>query len=166
MLLFNQTAEKLTLFLLLGLSIPVQAETVPSSPRLLGIVDLPPAARALLEVQWRPGQDAGWTLLQAGQRQGELTVLAVHPETGAVELNLRPSEDFMTVTFTNRAYRSSLGSPGLAFENAALEHVLTIYAQLAQRTLLRWPELPKLSFSLRAAATNDAAARISASLKV
>lgn len=66
----------------------------------------------------------------------------------------------VTLTFRDQTLRLEPGRPGLLLEGAGLNQVLTLYQQLAGRTLLIHPALPAVAFTLNAAVANPAEAAL------
>lgn len=89
-------------------------------------------------------------LLGEGQRYRETEVLKIKGEQGLVEVR----------TGTNRTELKLGGgravpNPGLAFEDAETDPLLSLYQDLKQTTLLRHPSIPKSTFTFRAALPNS-----------
>lgn len=85
-------------------------------------------------------------LLGEGQRYRETEVLKIKGEQGLVEVR----------TGTNRTELkfgggTAVPNPGLAFEDAQLDQLLSLYQDLKQTTLLRHPSIPKSTFTFRVA---------------
>jgi hypothetical protein len=129
------------------------AETDPA-PALTGIVNLPDLKLALLEAASpRPGPSVG-LILAPGEREGNVRVISVHPEAGAIQLGSRISTNLFSLRFQDATRHLEPGRFGLLFEHAPINQALMVYQQLAGRTLLVHPSLPPVSFSLNATVTN------------
>ena len=122
------------------------------TPRLAGIINVAGMKRAILEgPPSRPWSD--WDrhfILGEAQREGHLQVIAIHPESGSVELRLGGTN----LIRLRLSEETNLPVAGIALEKADLYPVLRLYSECVDRTLLRSPKLPKLTLSLRAPATN------------
>jgi hypothetical protein len=95
-----------------------------------------------------------------GQREGDIEVLGIDPQSRTVKLNVYPNGGRFALQLTNHVDDTSAKFPGIVFERASLEQVLRLYAEFSDRTLLRWPRLPKLSFTMECSATNRAGAAL------
>jgi len=148
--------------LVTGLSAIQGAENArpPLAPRLSGIVNLSDRKVAVLEVPADGLHRSEHSLiLSERQRDGEIEVVRILPERRAVKLNVYPQKN-LELSLTNTPADTTTNSFALEFENASLEPVLALYSELSKRTLLRWPQLPGLSFSVFAPAADQAAAAL------
>jgi len=132
---------------LLVLNIGLEGQTGVSGPRLAGIVNLPDAKRAVLEVPPGSVNGTSWIVLAEGQREGEVEVLEIHPEDQMVRVNLRSKGGITDLALTNRLDQRLATSPGIMLENASLEPVLRLYGEFSERTLLRSQPLPNVTFT-------------------
>jgi hypothetical protein len=129
----------------------------PSPPRLAGIVSVGARPCAVLEVTYLRHSSAKSFILSEGQREEDVEVTKIAPEKGSVELALQGTNS-TTVRLNDT---TNLLVPGIVLEDVALNEVLQLFAQCTNRSLLPWPDLPAISFNLRAAAKDRAgAARI------
>ncbi|HZR21207.1 MAG TPA: hypothetical protein VFE51_28255 [Verrucomicrobiae bacterium] len=133
------------------------SETGSPGPRLSGIVSLAEFKRAVLESSSRSGSTAGWSVLAEGQREGQLAVLEIHPDTATVKARLHAKAEPTELTLTNPAAKLPQSS-GIVLENAFLDPVLNLYAEFSGRTLLRSPTLPKVYVTVVAAVKDRAGA--------
>ena len=137
------------------------AQTTAPMLRLSGIVHLSDAKIAVLEAPPVGSQSRGDSfVLSERQREGLLEVLEIQPKTRTVRVKLFSDGGSSVLTLTNNASHAAANVSGIVFENASLEPVLRLHSGFSQRTLLRSPSLPRLSFSLVAGAENRAAAAL------
>jgi hypothetical protein len=129
----------------------------PSPPRLAGIVSVGARPCAVLEITRLHQSAAKWFILSEGQREEDVEVMKIAPDKGSVEV-ARQGTNRTTVRLNDT---TNLPVPGIVLEDVGLNEVLQLFAQFTNRSLLRWPDLPATSFSLRAAAKDRVgAARI------
>src|SRR5688572_13199098 len=137
---------------------PAQSSEFP--PRLVGIVDLPETRCAIIETRRSPTATAKHSILHEHQRDGQIQVARIIPQTGNVELLLW-SEWNADGTRTNHTLVLNLSNhlehAGFVFEGAPLDAVLPLYQQFSQRTLLR-PQLAQFSLAVKAAGNSQAEA--------
>jgi hypothetical protein len=133
------------------------AGTRPSVPRLAGIVNLPNQKAALLDCN-PPGSTPGSLVLRESQRDGEIEVIRINPQTGSVELWPGWTNTPVTVSLPRHGNRFESVAGSLELAEANVDAVLSLYAECKGRTLLRWPRLPATSFTLAASTTNQAQA--------
>ena len=143
---------------LLLFPLPARAQPAPPlprvrpPPRLAGIISVGRVHQAALEsTHGRAGQ---WVLLGEGQREGGVTILGINPDKGTVRVRLGGTDE-VTLALSNR---TSLPAPGIVLEDSSLDQVLALYQWSVNRTLLRAPLSPRLSFTLSGVATNQAQA--------
>lgn len=134
----------------------------PSPAKLTGIINLPGYKCALLECFDPDLRRIEQFTLQEGQRVGWVEILQIDPINGVVKLKVRSS-------LTNEVLNLDLGSwdaggetqpsahPAIQLREAALDEVISLYAEFMQRTVLR-PPLAKNPVTLRAEAANQAEA--------
>lgn len=154
----NKVLVSCLLLWFLILNVGLEGQTGFSGPRLSGIVNLPNAKRAVLEVPPASFTGISWLVLAEGQRDGEIEVLEIHPENATVKLNLHSKGGLTNLSLTNLADQHLNISPGIVLEGASLEPVLSLYGEFSERTLLRSQPLPKVSFTVTAPTTDRAAA--------
>jgi hypothetical protein len=146
---------KFWLAVLVGLPYWVlSADAAESIPRLSGIVMLPGHKLALLEAA-SPPNEARYQFLSERQRDAEIEVVKIDPANRSMKLNLYAKAGMVHLTLTNLALKSA---QGVCLDDAALDPVLRLYGELANRTLLRSSLLPQFTLTLNAGATNDAEA--------
>ena len=153
---------KLSIAALLFLTIlhsAVRAES-PAPPRLCGIINLPPIRRAVLELPQGSPTGASWSILAEHQREGDVELLEIHPETGSVKVNLVLNSDIKMLSFTNTDQSGFEGETGIDLENAPLDSLLSLFGEISARTLLRWPTLPNKSLTVRVSRINKANAAV------
>jgi len=130
------------------------AESSPpaSLPRLAGIVSLADRSSVVLEVVEPRHATPSLIILSERQREGDVEITRIAPDKGSVELRLQGASS-ATVRLQNA---TNLPMPGIVLEDAGINAVLQLFAQYTNRSLLCWPDLPATSFSLRAAAKDQA----------
>jgi len=143
---------------LLVLSIGLEGQTPLSGPRLAGIVNLPDAKRAVLEVPPAALSGTTWLVLAEGQREGEVEMLEIHPENATVKLNLHSKGGITNLALSRRTDQQPDTSPGIVLENVSLEPVLSLYGEFSERTLLRSQPLPNVTFTAAGSAPDRGAA--------
>jgi hypothetical protein len=100
---------------------------------------------------------ARWLILSEGQAEEGIEVTRIAADRGSVEL-LCQGTNRATVRLQTA---TNLPVPAVVLEDAGLNAVLDLFARFTNRTLLRWPALPAISFSLCASAKSQpSAARI------
>jgi hypothetical protein len=138
-------------------ALSAESPQTPSPPRLAGIVSLAARPCAVLEVTSLRHSSAKWFILSEGQREEDVEITKITPEKGSVELAWQWT-DRTTVRLNDT---TNLPVPGIVLEHVGLNAILPLFARFTNRNLLRWPDFPAASFSLRAAAKDRAgAARI------
>jgi hypothetical protein len=136
-----------------ALTIQLAAQIGLPVPRLSGIINLPEVKRVVLEDVGDPLKGArSWTLAE-GEREGEIEVLRIQPEDGAVRLNLHGKH--VSVIVTNSAIAMKGAAAAVALDNANLDAVLGLFGELSRRTLLRHPLVLGRVITVQAAATNQ-----------
>jgi hypothetical protein len=130
------------------------AESSPpaSLPRLAGIVGLADQSSVVLEVVEPRHTTPSLIILSESQRDEDVEVISIAPDKGSVELRLQGANR-ATVRLQNA---TNLPMPGIVLEDVGINAVLQLFAQYTNRSLLRWPDLPATSFSLRASAKDQA----------
>lgn len=156
----NPTTILVCPLILLLTGLATLAQTPAVLPRLSGIVNLSDHKLAVLEVPADSPRQSHFLVLSEGQRDGPIEVMRILPDTRTVELHILPDTNAQVFALTNKARDAAAKSFAFVFENASLEPVLNLYSDFSQRTLLRWPELPHLSFSTVGSAGNPAAAAL------
>lgn len=141
-------------FFLVFTELSVRPSEPVSTPRLAGIISLPDRSCAVLRLTAAPRSPARWFILSAGQRDGDLEVLGIAADKGKADLRWAES-DSGTIGLRNA---TNLPFPGVVLEDVGLDVLLTLFGQFTNRSLLRWPELPTVTFNLRASASNQATA--------
>jgi hypothetical protein len=142
-------------------SSPSPAQTGSADLKLTGIINLPGYKCALLEDSKRITR---LTLLE-GQREGSVEVVQIDSENGTAKLNLKVGKTNAVVTLqlnseTNPPTTSRVNAhSAIQLHDANLEHVLQLYGQFSERSLLR-PTLTTGPFTLQAPATNQAEAAL------
>jgi hypothetical protein len=126
----------------------------PSAPRLAGIVSVGDRPCAVLYVKHLQQRSAKWSVLSEGQREEDVEVMKIALDKGSVEVAWQGTNR-TTVRLNDTA---NLPVPGIILEDVGLNEVLQLFAQFTNRSLLRWPDLPATSFSLRASANDRAGA--------
>jgi hypothetical protein len=129
---------------------PARSSERHAPPRLAGIVSLPDRCCAVLTLAAAPKSSAKWFILSQGQRDGDMEVVGIAADKGSADLRW-PGAGSVTVSLRNA---TNLPLPGVVLEDASLNVVLSLFDQLTNRSLLRWPSLPAATFSLRAATTD------------
>ena len=127
-----------------------------SVPTLLGFVNLPDRKCAVLKLVTPRVNYTRFSLLAEGQREGDIEVVRINPEKETVELRVAGTNAVLTLG--SESQPASAGPLAIVLTNASLQPVLTLYADCAQRTLLRSPALPDCAFHIRAAPANRAEA--------
>lgn len=133
----------------------LQAQTL-AAPRLCGIINLSDTKRAVLELPTKSPAGIGWSILAEGQREGDVRLLEIHPETGSVKVNLVHNPELKTLNLTNTAPNGLDAATGIVLENAPLESLLSLFGEFSGHTLLRWPSLTNRLFSVGASNVNKA----------
>lgn len=136
-------------------SCALRAQDASANLRLSGVINLPGMKCALLETSNASPNGFSWHILQEGQREGEVEVLEIHPETATVKLELHSKSGSTPVSLTDQG---TMLTPGIHFEKAAPDLVMKLYGDFAGRTLLRHPALPRVSLTLTAPAPGKAQA--------
>jgi hypothetical protein len=93
-------------------------------------------------------------ILAERQRDEDVEVVRIVADKGSVDL-LCQGTNRATVRLQTA---TNLPVPAVVLEDAGLNAVLDLFARFTNRTLLRWPALPKASFSMRAAVKDRAGA--------
>ena len=139
-----------------------QAPPSPRNPRLAGIVSVWGRQQALLAFTASPPYPAPRMMLSEGQREDNIQVDQIEPDKGSVKLTLDGS-GAVTVRLRNT---TNAPVPGIVLEDVDLNVVLELFANCTNRSLLRWPSLPELSFNVSAAVKDkyDAARVLAQSL--
>lgn len=132
------------------------AAPIEPGPRLVGIVRLPERRVAILEIVSARSGVARQVILSEGQREGDLKVLQIDPETSVVQLSVARTNVLASLDFTQQTNHATVGVSSVMLARAGLDSILNLYAELKGRTLLRSPRLPAISFSLNFSTTNAA----------
>ena len=137
--------------LLLCLAIPLRSAAL---PRLAGIVALPDFKRVVFESSPDPRSGPWPCIFAEGQRDGELEVLAIDPESRSLKcLN---SGKGLTLTLKPPLEKDS-PKPTIYLEDTPLLAVVLLYGELLGRTVLQSPLVPTVTqFTLQGAPTNRA----------
>jgi hypothetical protein len=147
----------LPLLLSLSCGFPSQllAENSPATLKLTGIINLPGHKAAFLE---RP-LGGRWDLQEA-QREGDVEVMRIHPETGSVDLRLGGTNASVTLDRAGKTDHIQTASGSLELVNAQLDLVLGLYARCKGRTLLRSPRLPSAALTTAVSVADEAQAAL------
>jgi hypothetical protein len=144
-----------TLALCLSLTaVPAESPHSASPKRLAGIVSLANRPCVVLEVAGPGHASARCTILSEGQADDGVEVTKIAPDKGSVEV-LWQATNNATLRLNNA---TNLPVPGIVLEDADINPVLALFAQLTHRTMLRWPSLPATPFNLRASVKDQAGA--------
>jgi hypothetical protein len=124
--------------------------------KLSGMVTLPDWKCALLETGRLPHEQP-ILLLGEGICDGGVEMVEINPSIRSVRLNLLAKGGAVTssMALTNQALSSN---SGVSLDSVQLDWVLRLFGDLTNRMLLRWPQLPKITLTINAAATNRAGA--------
>ena len=135
----------------LGLGSLVAADP-PAQPKLIGLTHSADGRPlAMLELgRGGSGRPPERLALHEGERLGSVELLAIDVAKAQVILRLAGKE----ITLPLATGTTNAEPPALSLHQADLETVLRLYAEAAGRTVLKHPELPVVSLSLAAPATN------------
>ena len=121
----------------------------PDVPRLSGIVNLPEMKQAVFEFASVPGWGPRRLVMAEGQSHWGLEVLKVLPERRGVRVTVKGLEIPLTLSLNAETNAWAVAATTIELDKSSLHSVLELYGQFSGRTLLHWPSLPSLSFSLR-----------------
>ena len=126
--------------------------------RLSGIINLTGGKEAVFEFVTKPGEALRHPVMVEGDIQAGVKLLKILPDRGVVEVSL----DGIQTPLTLRLEPNSVIAAGTTIEltNSSLHSVLELYGEFSERTLLHWPVLPPVTFSLTASPRNKAEAAL------
>jgi hypothetical protein len=133
------------------------AENSPPVPRLAGIINLPDQRLVLLGFSQSRSTPPS-LILRESEREGEIEVIRISAESGAVELRIGRTNSQLTVRPSGEGSHTPISVGGLVLVKADIDFVLRLYGEFKGRTVLRSPRLPAVSLSLETAVTNQAGA--------
>lgn len=132
-----------SLFLLL-VSLPLVMFAADSStPKLVGIVKVGDQQAALLE------KARGHVIiLPVGSREGELTLVQIHPENGAVKVRIVPETEPQLLKLNAAGSPTNSTAQRIVLENVEIRALTKLLGEFSARTILLYPSLVGEKFSV------------------
>ena len=124
------------------------------NPRLAGIVDVEDVRLAIIQPSSPPRSEVA---LREGQREGNLEVFAIDSTNRSVTATVFTNHQRSVLVLT-AATLTNHSAPGIVLEEVRLQTVLNLFAEFSDRTILQYPGLLDVRFSLASAVTNRAEA--------
>jgi len=141
-------------FCLLGMALPVFAQSNSVLPKIIGFVSAG-GAQVVLEIPpLRAGNPSRNVILSEGEREAEVEVKSINSAESTVELIYYGSNVLvrMSAPKTNATARNQIN-----LTNAPLDAVLKLFAEASNRTLLVHPLLPAARLAVTGSADDPAA---------
>src|SRR2546421_3862682 len=139
--------------------IPTRAQERSTGAKVVGILDLPGWKRTVLEFPNPFNGRTAYTILAEGESDGpEISVSQILPEVGTVKGRLKSPAGFLDFEVAIRTNQGPSDTQSVNLDGVNLNMVLRLYSIWSKKTLLRWPSLPEVKFSIQASATNQAEA--------
>lgn len=124
----------------------VHAANAQGSWQLRGIVNLPGIKQALLVTNSPSRTPSALLILSENERENKIKLQTINTKKSSAELLV----DGNPIEVKMEHPSSSTLEPGIAMDRAPLDQILRVYAELAHRTILRYPNLVAEEFSFQA----------------
>ena len=136
--------------LILLVSLPLVMFAADSSaPKLVGIVKVGDKQVALLEKN--RGQQI---LITAGQREENLELLRIQPDTGAVEVRIAPDTKPQLLKLSAAGCLTNPTAQGFVLESVEIRAFTKLLGEFSERTILLYPSLVGEKFSVNSSVSD------------